>query len=134
MTNNSRKPYPFSDHDNKRTLENHGEHFDRNLGRKIKSSESTEHYTPLSFLSWDHATTMKSLQTDSYVKLTCKKSELTRYPDHYSSADRKNKGPSISECSHKLSFPIQERHKTSLSVIAETQHRDKNAHLWNYSY
>ena len=134
MTNNLKKPYPFSEHDNKKTLECSGEHFDKNLGRKIQPIESSHHYTPLTFLSWDHSTNTKSLQSDSYVKLSAKKSELTRYPDHYKYILRKEKGPSISDSSHKLSFPIEEQHRTPLAVIAETQPRDKYAHLWTYSY
>ena len=134
MTNNLKKPYPFSEYDNKKALENSGEHLGKMLGRKIKPSESTHHYTPLTFLSWDHATNMTSLQSDSYVKLTAKKSELTRYPDQYNSVYRREKGSCISDSSHKLSFPIEEQHITPLAVIAETQPRDKSAHLWTYSY
>ena len=134
MTNNLKKPYPFSDHDNKKALEHNGAHFNRNLGRKIKSNDLSEHYTPCTFLSWGDVTPATSLQSDSYVKFSCNKSELTRYPDHYSSLSRKEQGPGISDSSHKLSFPVEERHQTSLSVIAETQYRDKSAHLWTYSY
>lgn len=134
MTNNLKKPYPFSEHDNKKALAHNGAHFDRNLGRKIKSSELSEHYTPCTFLSWGHVAPVTSLQSESYVKITGNKSEFTRYPDHYCSVSRKEKGPGISDSSHKLSFSIEERHQTSLSVIAESQYRDKSAHLWTYSY
>ena len=133
MTNNLKKPYPFSDHDNKKTLENCGEHFDKKLGRKINSDES-QHCTSPALLSWDHPTTMSSLQTESYIEKSYNRSEITRYPKHYDAAVRKIKGPSVSDNSHKLIFPLQEQHPTPLAVIAETQPRDKSAHLWAYSY
>ncbi|KAG2462768.1 testis-expressed protein 36 isoform X1 [Polypterus senegalus] len=133
------RTYPISIHDNRLALQNFGEMFDCDLGRKKVSLERRQHNSSNPNL-WAHDDVpqvnggddgLTLYQTSFLGNKTTEPPLYRRYPKSYSI---KAKSASIQDDRSMWFGGHDTKHSTPVNVLALTQHPQNGPNPWRYSY